>query len=93
MTAVYNSDLWKAAWWSLNDTPGNTSGAWIRVGRCTLLLAARSFVEEEDCKYTRWKNTKTYKAGNKVIYKGHVFKASSSNNVSVCSQIKIRTII
>ncbi|KAI7891555.1 class III chitinase [Mucor mucedo] len=74
---IYNSELWKAAWWSLNDKPGGTSGAWTKVKSCPS-IAARSVAEK--CNHTRWSKRKTYKVGSKVMHKREVFVASKVNN-------------
>lgn len=76
---IYNSELWKAAWWSMNDKPGGTSNAWTKIKSCPS-IAARSVAEA--CNHTRWSKRKTYKAGSKVLYKREVFVAAKMNNVS-----------
>lgn len=31
---VYNNKIYKAAWWTLGETPGSASGVWTLVGNC-----------------------------------------------------------
>ncbi|KAG8917128.1 Chitinase 1, partial [Tulasnella sp. 418] len=39
---TYNGRLWEAAWWSYNETPGGSSGAWVDKGACTAKISAIS---------------------------------------------------
>ncbi|KAI7871327.1 glycoside hydrolase superfamily [Spinellus fusiger] len=34
-TIVYQSNVWKASWWTLNELPGSPSGVWVQLGACT----------------------------------------------------------
>ncbi|KAI8889800.1 carbohydrate-binding module family 5 protein [Backusella circina FSU 941] len=33
-TVTYQGSLWKAGWWSSNDTPGGAAGVWTKIGSC-----------------------------------------------------------
>lgn len=77
MKVVYNSVAYKAAWWSLNESPDNNTGAWIKLTSCYKIMA-----RSVDCKHARWTGSRTYTTGSKVIYKGSAYIASSLNNVS-----------
>ncbi|KAJ7058105.1 glycosyl hydrolases family 18-domain-containing protein [Mycena amicta] len=33
-SAVYNSHLWTASWWTQGDTPGGSAGVWVDHGAC-----------------------------------------------------------
>ncbi|GAA5808671.1 hypothetical protein MFLAVUS_002064 [Mucor flavus] len=75
MKVVYKNVAYKAAWWSLNDAPGGTSGAWVKTSSCPA-LQARSI----DCNAVRWSSVRAYKAGTKVLYKNTIYVALDANN-------------
>lgn len=77
MKVVYKNVAYKAAWWSLNDAPGGTSGAWVKTSNCPA-LAARGV----SCNAVRWTSVRAYKSGSKVLYNNNVYVALTANNVS-----------
>ncbi|KAG2233800.1 hypothetical protein INT48_005953 [Thamnidium elegans] len=75
MKVVYKNVAYKAAWWSLNDAPGGTSGAWVKTASCPA-IEARSV----DCNAVRWTSVRAYKTGTKVLYKNNIYVALEANN-------------
>ncbi|CAO0803355.1 unnamed protein product [Mucor circinelloides] len=81
---TYSGSVWTAQWWTLGDAPGGSAGVWVKGASCPASLAARSVQDSigtgVNCKHnSRWTNTRTYKTGSKVVFKGSVYIASSLN--------------
>ena len=65
-TVVYKGNLYKALWYTRDETPGSTNGAWEEVGQ-PVVTAQGTF--------DTWTASWVYNGGETVAYNGHLWKA------------------
>jgi chitinase len=76
---TYGGYIWTAQWWTYGDTPGGSANVWLKGAACT--SPSKRSVQEpavsDKCKHNvRWVNTRVYKSGSTVAYKGSVYSAN-----------------
>ncbi|CAO3592812.1 unnamed protein product [Absidia cylindrospora] len=84
---AYNGKIFKAAWWTLGETPGGSSGVWSAVGTCTAKSKVSPTTSSSSkrevtssCKdAAQWRSNVHYGEGTKVIHGGHIYSSSLEN--------------
>jgi uncharacterized repeat protein (TIGR02543 family) len=65
-TVVYNGNVYKAMWYTRDQTPGDPNGPWEELGLPVVTAHGT---------YTSWTASWVYNGGETVAYNGHLYKA------------------